>query len=51
MADLHWWKLEIDASGKVVSCTAVQRAAAGGRSFVNVPATDAKAAERAALNT
>lgn len=50
MADLRWFRLEIDTAGKVVSCVPVERAEQNGRSWVYVQAADAKAAQRAGMN-
>jgi hypothetical protein len=50
MADLRWFRLEVDAAGKVLSCVAVERAEHNGRSWVYVQATDERAAHRIGLN-
>ncbi|HCG01693.1 MAG TPA: hypothetical protein DEV93_14250 [Chloroflexi bacterium] len=48
---LRWWRLELDAKGSVVSCTAVEhRGEAGERQFIYVEAHDQKEAGRLAWN-
>lgn len=49
--ELRWFKITLDATGKVVSCLEVPGASATGASVVYVQAATAKAAERAALNS
>jgi hypothetical protein len=49
--ELQWWLLRLDATGKVLSCSPVDQAAKNGESWVYIQARDAKAAERAALNS
>lgn len=50
MAELRWFLLKLDSSGKVLSCTPVDQQRDNGASWVYIQATDAKAAQRAALN-
>jgi hypothetical protein len=48
---LRWWRLELDAKGSVLSCTAVEhRGEAGERQFLYVEAYDQKEAGRLAWN-
>ncbi len=50
MADLRWFRLELDSSGKVLSCTAVERAEQNGSSWLYIQASDAKTASRLGMN-
>jgi len=50
MAELRWWLLRLDSTGKVLSCTPVDHAERNGDSWVYIQAADAKAAQRAAMN-
>jgi hypothetical protein len=47
---LRWWLLQLDAEGKVLSCTSVEQSAANGERWFYVQARDEKAAQRTALN-
>ena len=49
--ELRWWRLELDAGGKVKSCTPVEHCGAEGEpQFIYVQARDQKEAGRAAWN-
>ncbi|HKY40688.1 MAG TPA: hypothetical protein VJN18_32355 [Polyangiaceae bacterium] len=50
MADLRWWRLEVDAKGKVVSCTPVEFAEKDGKSWFYVRARNQEGAGRLAMN-
>lgn len=50
MAELRWFRLEVDLSGKVISCVDVERAEQGSSSCVYVQAADEAAAHRIGLN-
>jgi hypothetical protein len=50
VADLRWWRLELDAKGAVVSCIPCERVEKDGERWIYVQAIDQARAGRAAWN-